>query len=185
MSGELIERLHDHARNVGGDPSFDRLGGSEACEIADEITCLRAELSSLRGEGGWVSYRVERAHYLDEGNAAVLCDRLPSPVTLVLKNPVRCEGDYFPWDFRDELPASLADRGGTSAAHSDVIGRLVGALAVGQKFVSACFSAWAAGEPHHRVKAMLDGADEFRAILDSEPVRQALASLPRAVAKDS
>ena len=128
MSGELIERLHDHARNVGGDPSFDRLGGSEACEIADEITRLRAELSSLRGEGGWVSYRVERAHYLDEGNAAVLCDRLPSPVTLVLKNPVRCEGDYFPWDFRDELPASLADRGGTSAAHSDVIGRLVGAL---------------------------------------------------------
>lgn len=41
------------------------------------------------------------------------------------------------------------------------------ALAIGEKFLNACFSAWACGEPHHRVKTMMDRADEFRAALDA------------------
>lgn len=40
------------------------------------------------------------------------------------------------------------------------------ALVVGEKFLNACNSAWAAGEPSHRVQTMLDMADEFRAALE-------------------
>lgn len=43
---------------------------------------------------------------------------------------------------------------------------LVEALAVGERFLNACNSAWAAGEPEHRVKTMLDLSDEFRSALD-------------------
>lgn len=45
---DLIERLHDHARNVGGDDSFERLYGSEANEAADEIAALRARVAEMR-----------------------------------------------------------------------------------------------------------------------------------------
>lgn len=44
---KLIERLEDHARNVGGDESFDRLYGSEACAAADAITALSARVRVL------------------------------------------------------------------------------------------------------------------------------------------
>lgn len=47
------------------------------------------------------------------------------------------------------------------------IERLSEALDVGEKFLNACFSAWSCGEPYHRVKVMMDRADEFRASLDS------------------
>lgn len=40
------------------------------------------------------------------------------------------------------------------------------ALEVGRKFVDACFSAWSCGEPMHRVRTMLDRADEFQAALN-------------------
>jgi hypothetical protein len=40
------------------------------------------------------------------------------------------------------------------------------ALEVGKRFLDACFSAWASGEPSHRVKTMLDRADEFRSTLN-------------------
>jgi uncharacterized coiled-coil protein SlyX len=42
---DIVERLHDHARNVGGDDSFERLYGDEACQIADEIERLRADVA--------------------------------------------------------------------------------------------------------------------------------------------
>jgi hypothetical protein len=35
----------------------------------------------------WVTIEAERALYVDRGRTVVLCDRLPSPVTLVLKLP--------------------------------------------------------------------------------------------------
>ncbi len=38
-------------------------------------------------------------------------------------------------------------------------------LAIGEKFLNACYSAWSCGEPEHRVRTMLDRADEFRAAL--------------------
>lgn len=41
------------------------------------------------------------------------------------------------------------------------------ALEVGGRFLNACFSAWSCGEPAHRVRTMLDLADEFRAALDA------------------
>lgn len=47
------------------------------------------------------------------------------------------------------------------------IERLSEVLDVGEKFLNACFSAWSCGEPYHRVKTMMDRADEFRASLDS------------------
>lgn len=40
------------------------------------------------GEDGvvrWITVECERALYVDRGRTAVLCDRLPSPVTMVLK----------------------------------------------------------------------------------------------------
>jgi len=36
-----IKRLHDHASNVGGDPSYERLYGNEACEIAALLMAQR------------------------------------------------------------------------------------------------------------------------------------------------
>ncbi len=36
----------------------------------------------------WRTVTVERALYLDDGSEKILCDRLPSPVTLVLLNPI-------------------------------------------------------------------------------------------------
>ena len=44
----LVERLWDHARNVGGDLSYDRLYGSEACQAADLIEAQAAEIKRLR-----------------------------------------------------------------------------------------------------------------------------------------
>lgn len=41
------------------------------------------------------------------------------------------------------------------------------ALAIGERFLNACFSAWSCGEPEHRVRTMLDRADEFRAALNA------------------
>lgn len=41
------------------------------------------------------------------------------------------------------------------------------ALAVGEKFLNACTSAWSCGEPEHRVRTMLDLADDFRAALNA------------------
>jgi hypothetical protein len=33
----------------------------------------------------WVTLECERAHYVHRGDNVILCDRLPSPVTLVVK----------------------------------------------------------------------------------------------------
>jgi hypothetical protein len=41
------------------------------------------------------------------------------------------------------------------------------ALAIGERFLNKCNAAWAAGEPSHRVKDMLDAADEFRKALNA------------------
>ncbi len=51
-------------------------------DIQDAVERVRA-LGTPTDE--WITLRVDRALYLDEGREAVLCDRLPSPVTLVLK----------------------------------------------------------------------------------------------------
>jgi hypothetical protein len=48
----LIERLHDHARNVGGDDSFERLYGSEAVEIATALSELVKRVEVLEAENG-------------------------------------------------------------------------------------------------------------------------------------
>lgn len=58
--------------------------------------------------------------------------------------------------------AIAAHSGGMSEA-----ARLREALNVGEEFLDACFSAWSCGEPYHRVKTMMDRADEFRASLAS------------------
>lgn len=51
----------------------------------------------------------------------------------------------------------------------DRIAELEGALEVGKRFLDKCNSAWAAGEPSHRVRDMLDAADTFRAALNALP----------------
>jgi hypothetical protein len=48
------------------------------------------------------------------------------------------------------------------------IAELEAFVAIGERFVNACFSAWSCGEPEHRVRTMLDRADEFRAALTGE-----------------
>ena len=42
-----------------------------------------SEMVELAGK--WVTLECERAHYVDRGRNVILCDRLPSPVTLVVK----------------------------------------------------------------------------------------------------
>jgi len=51
---DLVARLYDHARNVGGDPSFERLYGAEALQAAALIETQAAELERLRGVLGEV-----------------------------------------------------------------------------------------------------------------------------------
>jgi hypothetical protein len=63
------------------------------------------------------------------------------------------------------------------AAAGDVVERLpcaadahqhyLAALNIGERFLNKCNSAWAAGEPRHRVRDMLDAANEFRKALDN------------------
>lgn len=36
-------------------------------------------------DDGWLTLECERALYVDRGSDLILCDRLPSPVTMVLK----------------------------------------------------------------------------------------------------
>lgn len=42
-----------------------------------------AAVQSMCGE--WITVHAETAHYVSEGRETILCDRLPSPVTLVVK----------------------------------------------------------------------------------------------------
>lgn len=49
----LIERLRDHARNVGGAPSFERLYGNEACEAADALEALKGYAAHYSTCGQW------------------------------------------------------------------------------------------------------------------------------------
>lgn len=59
-----------------------------ASELSDIIEPMILALLDRRvptPKDGWITIAVERALYLDEGREKVLCDRLPSPVTLVLK----------------------------------------------------------------------------------------------------
>jgi len=51
-------------------------------------------------------------------------------------------------------------------AAADRIEALESALCVGKTFLDKCNSAWSCGEPSHRVRAMLDAADDFRAALN-------------------
>ncbi len=48
------------------------------------IESLIARLEQLTG-AEWITLTAERALYVQHGRTVVLCDRLPSPVTLVLK----------------------------------------------------------------------------------------------------
>jgi hypothetical protein len=43
------------------------------------------ELLELAEREEWLTLECERAHYVDRGRDVILCDRLPSPVTLVVK----------------------------------------------------------------------------------------------------
>lgn len=54
------------------------------------------------------------------------------------------------------------------SATTEEVERLRTIIAVGERFLNKCNSAWAAGEPSHRVKDMLNAADEFRAALQAK-----------------
>lgn len=67
-----------------------------AIQLADDIPLNRraqtwrryerladAVVESMRGE--WVTIHAETAHYVSPGHDLILCDRLPRPVTLVVK----------------------------------------------------------------------------------------------------
>jgi hypothetical protein len=102
--------------------------GARVVQLADPASYRATDLSGRHtalsipgasvGQGlgsGWLTITADRALYLDQGKDAILCDRLPSPVTLVLKNPVRQCGGFLPSDRRDEFPIALAGREDTSA----------------------------------------------------------------------
>jgi hypothetical protein len=36
-------------------------------------------------KGGWITIEADAAHYVSEGRERIICDRLPRPVTLVVK----------------------------------------------------------------------------------------------------
>ena len=72
------------------------------------------------------------------------------------------DGHQDPW------VAALSARAEKAEAERDAV------IEAGRKFHSACVSAWAAGEPSHKVVKMLDEADAFAAVLDqpAQPVAQ-------------
>jgi hypothetical protein len=75
------------------------------------------------------------------------------------------EGDQY---CRNVEPLYLALAHPAESANCPVGGEaLREALAIGERFLNACNSAWAAGEPSHRVKTMLDMADKFSAALNA------------------
>lgn len=87
----------------------------------------------------------------------------------------KCPNDGSPmWrvTYRDELAEAYkiceqqVARAVAAEKRASAQDELVEALAVGERFLNACNSAWAAGEPEHRVKTMLDLSDEFRSALD-------------------
>jgi len=65
--------------------------------------------------GEWAAITAERVLYVDKGKETILCDRLPSPITLVLKNPAHADGAYLPSADTGEFRIPLADRKGVSA----------------------------------------------------------------------
>jgi hypothetical protein len=87
-------------------------------ERADEI--IEFVIGSLSPPcdclGEWVALTAERVLYVDKGKETILCDRLPSPITLVLKNPAHADGAYLPSADTGEFRIPLADRKGVSAA---------------------------------------------------------------------
>lgn len=64
----------------------------------------------------WMTVEAEAALLVDHGRDVILCDRLPRPLTMLLKNPTRRDGACLPSAVDAEVPTSLADRGGASAA---------------------------------------------------------------------
>ncbi len=62
------------------------------------------------------------------------------------------------------LPKILTDH----AEQAAEIQRLREVVEVGQRFLAKAYSAWAAGEPEHRVKDMVNAADAFRAALNGK-----------------
>jgi hypothetical protein len=53
----------------------------------------------------WITVEADRALYVDRGNTVVLCDRLPSPVTLVLLVASR-EAESSPRQVEDDGPGT-------------------------------------------------------------------------------
>jgi len=66
-------------------------------------------------QGGWTQIECERVLYVDRGRQTILCDRLPAPVTLVVKNARRSPSD-------EQVGDMLRNEGdqGVSAAIEDI-----------------------------------------------------------------
>jgi hypothetical protein len=101
---------------------------------------LRPTEPAKPGGEDWATISADRVLYLDEGREQVLCDRLPSPVTLLIKNLVLLDGVFLPLAAPAGFPPSPTDRGDTSVAqplHGDIVGEVVEALEAGLLHVQA------------------------------------------------
>lgn len=88
--------------------------------------------------------------------------RLPGVADWLRSDPVLTNTAYGV-----AITAMLAFAKGPAALPTPDTAGLELALTVGERFLDKCNAAWAAGEPTHRVKAMLDAADEFRTALNA------------------
>ncbi len=86
MSGpEIVSRETLNALvklSVLGDPKA-------AAHLAQQIDRLTAQKPLKPDVDGWLTVECEQAFYVDRGATISLCDRLPRPVTLVLKLKLR------------------------------------------------------------------------------------------------
>jgi hypothetical protein len=124
--------------------------------IRDECWDLRSFDVPTGGDDVDVAWRVV-GHWQAEPRERVIAEEYSHDPRVAIRAAMKA-GD--PETFRALSQPPLSDSGDD---------RLREALAVGERFLDKCYSAWSCGEPSHRVKAMLDAADEFRATLNVLP----------------
>lgn len=143
---------------------------------SDFVDQLRA-LEGRATEGPW--YRLDPP-WLASGSETSILAGSPDPHVATFI----CDFDFFALCDEDEKTSECPDadadlliylRNNTCAIADEIavlrtgIAQLRNVVSIGARFVAACNSAWAAGEPEHKVRTMLDIADEFRAAIDALP----------------
>lgn len=94
--------------------------------------------SAASSRDQWATIIADAVLYADSGRNTILCDRLPRPITLLVKNPACPSGVSLPSAGAREFPPPLADRGGPSAAdQGDLISLIERRIALSDSICAA------------------------------------------------